>query len=283
MIKKLRKLKKRYKTYRKLGTKYRENPIEPWAFIRVKNEIKTIEACLESIIPVIKKGVIGYHRLSNNEKDDGTEKYIIEFCKKNPGYILYKYNYEVFPARDEKYKNLSQISINNRLDSFYNAVLEQIPKNEWMIKIDCDHVYDTEKLKKCMYLPKEDNDIISLTRFNLHYENEKLYVIKEDSLYDVGDHWLLKNNKLQFKFCSGIENGKFYAWEQLVLPKGRKVYNTGLFNWHFPFIKSSRKISKENLIEFDKYKVSLYNKLYYHIERDMINQGRIVEICRKFK
>lgn len=68
--------------YRKLGKRYRDVPVEPWAFIRVKNEIKTIDACLESILPVIKKGVIGYHLLPEGEVDDGTEKYILDFCKK---------------------------------------------------------------------------------------------------------------------------------------------------------------------------------------------------------
>ncbi len=54
--KKLRELKRRYKNYRRLNKKYRITPIEPWAFIRIKNEISTVQSCLESIIPVIKKG-----------------------------------------------------------------------------------------------------------------------------------------------------------------------------------------------------------------------------------
>lgn len=282
MNRRIKELKTRYKKYRKLNKNYRKTPVEPWAFIRVKNEIKTIKACLESIIPVIKKGVIGYHKLAENENDDGTEEYIIKFCNENSGYVLYKYENEVITADDDRYKELSKIPIKNRLDSYYNSVLEQIPKGEWIIKIDCDHVYDTEKIRRCMYLPKEDNDVISFARFNLHYDDKKLYVIKKDSFYDVGDHWLLKNNGLYFKFCSGIKNNKFYAWEQLVIPEGRKIYNTGLFNWHFPFIKSSRTILKKDLIEFSKFKVSLYDKLYYHIKKDMINQERIEEICKKF-
>ena len=205
MIKKLRRLKKRYKTYRKLGIKYRKNPIEPWAFIRVKNEIKTVQSCLESIVPVIKKGVIGYHKLLENEIDDGTEEYIIEFCKKNPNFILFKYDFTVIPANDIRYRELENIPLENRLDSYYNAVLSKIPRNEWFIKIDCDHVYDTEKLKKLMYLPKKDTDIISYSRLNLHYENEKLYVIKNPTLFDVGDSWLLKN-------------------EDIFRDKGRKVF-----------------------------------------------------------
>ena len=33
-------------------------PIRPYAFIRVHNEIKTIDACLKSILPVVEGGVI---------------------------------------------------------------------------------------------------------------------------------------------------------------------------------------------------------------------------------
>ncbi|MEH1738767.1 hypothetical protein V6948_01065 [Fusobacterium varium] len=51
-------------------------PVESWAFIKVRNEIGTIDSCLKSILPVIKKGVIGY-----KDCDDGTEEYILEFCK----------------------------------------------------------------------------------------------------------------------------------------------------------------------------------------------------------
>ena len=74
-------------------------PIEPWAFIRVKNEIITIDSCLKSILPAIKKGVIGY-----NDCDDGTEEYILEFCKQNPGFIPVKYPYSVYPPSHEIYK-----------------------------------------------------------------------------------------------------------------------------------------------------------------------------------
>ena len=268
--KKLRELKRRYKNYRRLNKKYRITPIDPWAFIRIKNEISTFQSCLESIIPVIKKGVIGYHRLEENEVDDGTEIYITEFCKKYSGFILFKYDYNVIPANDKRYTKLSNIPIENRLDSYYNAVLSKIPRNEWFIKIDCDHVYDTEKLRKLMYLPKKDTDVISYSRLNLHYENKKLYVIKNPTLFDVGDSWLLKN-------------GRFFAYEGIIIPKNRNFYNTGLFNWHFPFIKISRNIEKNNLIEYEKYNFSLYDKLYYHIEKDMIDKERILNICKRFK
>lgn len=281
--KKINRLKRRLRKYRNINKKYRENPVEPWAFIRVKNEIKTVQACLESIIPVIKKGVIGYHKLSENEVDDGTEEYLKKFCKENPKYILFKYDFTVIPANDIRYEKLDNIPLENRLDSYYNAVLSKIPQNEWFIKIDCDHVYDTDKLKKLMYLPKKDTDIISYSRLNLHYEDGKLYVIKNPTLFDGGDSQLLKKENIYFDFFQGHKEGKFFAYEGIVIPKGRKFYNTDLFNWHFPFVKTSRDIEKEKLLEFNKVKFSLYDKLYYHIKKDMIDEERIMEICKNFK
>ena len=70
---KRKEFRKKYKNKRiyldKIENYKNNNSVEPWAFIRVKNEIKTIEASLNSILPVIKKGVIGY-----NECTDGTEE-----------------------------------------------------------------------------------------------------------------------------------------------------------------------------------------------------------------
>lgn len=272
--------------YRNIEKKQREIAVEPWAFIRVKNEIKTIEQCLNSISSVIKKGVIGYHILSEGEVDDGTEKFILEFCKKNKGYIAFKYEHEVIPADDKRYLNSFNIKKENRLDSFYNAVLEKIPQNEWLIKIDCDHIYDTEKLKKIMYLPKSNKDVISFSRFNLHYSDNKLYVLKDDYIRDPVDHWLVYNNNLLFNFISGEKNGKFYAWEQLNLREKRKkneikIYFTNLFNWHFPFIKNSRNIEKSKLIEFENFKFKWWEILIYHISKDMCDQEKIMKYLNK--
>ena len=268
--------------YKNINKKYTRNPITPWAFIRVKNEIETIEQCLNSILPVIKKGVIGYHKLSDNEIDDGTEKFILEFCKNNRGYIPYKYEYEVIPANDKRYLNFKKVNKENRLDSFYNAVLQQIPKNEWIIKIDCDHIYDTEKLKKLMYLPQNIEEVILFSRFNLHYFNKELYVIRDDYLRNPGDHWLIYNNNLFFDFKIQEKNRKLYAWEQLNLKekikkKEIKLYNTDLFNWHFPFIKSSRNIDESNLIEFDRFKFKWWEVFLYKISKDMYDKEKIIK------
>lgn len=267
--------------YRKLGKIYRKDPVEPWAFIRVKNEIKTVKSSLESILPVIKKGVIGYHKLSIDEKDDGTIEYLKKFCRENKGYKLFEYKHEVIPANDKRYKTLNKVYAEQMLDSYYNAVLEMIPKGEWIIKIDCDQVYDTEKLRQSLYLPKNEDDVISLGRFNLHYDKGNLFYLKEDTLYDPGDHWILKNQDIHFEFRSGNKNGKFFAWELLVFEKKRKIYNTEVFIWHFPFMKNSRNISDEEIEKFEKFKLKWRDFIKFKLSKKMYNKERILKYLIK--
>lgn len=53
-----------------------KSPLNHWAYVRVKNEARTLRASLDSILPAIQRGVIGY-----NDCDDGSEEIILEFCK----------------------------------------------------------------------------------------------------------------------------------------------------------------------------------------------------------
>lgn len=102
-----------------------KSPLNPWAFIRVKNEAITLKASLESILPAIQRGVIGY-----NDCTDGSEEIILEFCKQYPSFIPIKYPYEI-QIQNPK-------SEENKLYSYYNYVASFIPKDEWLIKIDVD-------------------------------------------------------------------------------------------------------------------------------------------------
>ncbi|KYL04426.1 hypothetical protein [Fusobacterium necrophorum] len=274
--------------YRKLGVKYREEPIEIWAFVRAKNEIKTIESCLNSILPVIQKGVIGYNKLKE-EEDDGTEAFILDFCKKNPGFIPFQYEHEVIPANDMRYQDISAIPVENRLDTYYNAVLSKLPKNVWMMKIDCDHVFDTEKLVQLPYLIKEDKDMLSFTRMNLHYENEQLFFINIYTIAAPDDWLLLKNTNLVFKFSSGYkENGSFFAWEYLEnetedLFFQRKIYYTDLISWYFPFMKIGKCLERRYFTPFSDFEISPKLKKKFHISEDMLDETRILEFCKNFK
>lgn len=259
----------RYKRVRINEIKEKENPIEPWAFIRVKNEIRTIEASLNSILPVIKKGVIGY-----NDCTDGSEEFILEFCKRNKGFIACKYPYEVYPPSHEAYKKEGEEE--RKLAAYYNWVLSKIPKNEWIIKIDCDHIYDTKKLKKVLSIPQSSNDCVILSRLNLHYLNGKLYTFKnEKELIESKDHWIINNHDLHFVNYSGFTSeGKYLACETLDI-KNRNLIVTDLINWHFPAIKKQREMNDlERLNPFSEY-LKKYPR--YKITEDMLDEKRIIK------
>ncbi len=270
-------------------------PIEPWAFIRVRNEIVTIDSCLKSILPAIKKGVIGY-----NDCDDGTEEYIIEFCKQNPGFIPAKYDYKVRPAFNNQKINYQEIKNGEKnLADYYNYVLSFIPENEWLIKIDCDHIFDAEKLKKIFYLPKKNNDIVILSRLDLHYDGKELYVIGEKPLIESKDNWIVKNKNLNFKLVSyeTIKNSKEFIIECESLYKNNEMINssisekqynfiyTELVNWHFPLVKKWRTNLKDynqnsKLIKFIEYKKNA--PINTKINENMLDEKRILEVCKRF-
>lgn len=265
-------------------------PIEPWAFIRVKNEIITIDSCLKSILPVIKKGVIGY-----NDCDDGTEEYILEFCKQNPGFIPVKYSEVIYPVNHEIYKK-EGIEEEKKLAAYYNYVLSYIPKNEWIIKIDCDHVYDSEKLKKLFYLPKKGNDFVVISRINLHVINNLIYAITNTPILEDKDHFIVKNKGLNFKNIWWLDqNNKFIACEALYIngelatsTKVQKRYNfiySEVNNYHFPIAKKWR----NNLGEYIKNSsfiplIEIKNELEKSnkIDKRMLDEKKILEIYNSF-
>lgn len=170
-----------------------------------------------------------------------------------------------------------------KLPAYYNAVLEKIPKGEWLIKIDCDHVYDAEKLKKLFSLIKHPNDCVIISKLNLHYDGKNLFALKKGTFNEVKDHWIIKNEKLNFILAKEYYrdeqgNEKMNACEGLEV-KSRNLIFSDLTNWHFPFIKNSRNIEKEKLISLDEFK-KIYTK--NKITEDMLDENRILEICKKF-
>lgn len=176
-----------------------KSSLNPWAFIRVKNEAITLRASLESILPAIQRGVIGY-----NDCTDGSEEIILEFCKQYPSFIPVKYPYEVQIENPQSEKN--------KLYNYYNYIASFIPKNEWLIKIDVDHIYDAKKLYKSFYIPQKDNDIVSIARLNIAVENNKVYIVPH-YFVDVADHWLIKNNQLKWEEVLIVEDG--FDWIEI--------------------------------------------------------------------
>lgn len=256
--------------------------INPYAFIRVHNEIATIKTCMESIQPVIKKGVIGYHLPLDNQQDDGTIRYLENFCKQNPGYQLIQYPHKVYPANHPIYKNIDQVPVEERLDSFYNAILAHIPQNEWLIKIDADQIYHTAILSVLLQKNFDKNLVVWFGRYNLHYDfyTKKLFNINNPFISREKDHWLIYNNNLHFTFDSGYLNKKFYAWELLdvnQLNPSFKLVEYPIFSWHFPDLKLSRHQASKN------YKLSSYQAIEHPcLPEIMTNEKLILNICQTF-
>ncbi|EAH9861872.1 beta-1,4-N-acetylgalactosaminyltransferase, partial [Campylobacter jejuni] len=251
-----------------------KSPLNPWAFIRVKNEAITLKASLESILPAIQRGVIGY-----NDCTDGSEEIILEFCKQYPSFIPIKYPYEI-QIQNPK-------SEENKLYSYYNYVASFIPKDEWLIKIDVDHIYDAKKLYKSFYIPKNKYDVVSYSRVDIHYFNDNFFLCKDNNdniLKEPGDCLLINNYNLKWKevLIDRINNNwkkatkqsfssNIHSLEQLKY-KHRILFHTELNNYHFPFLKKHRAqdIYKYNWISIEEFKKFYLQNINHKIEPSMI-------------
>lgn len=260
-----------------------KSPLNPWAFIRVKNEAITLRASLESILPAIQRGVIGY-----NDCTDGSEEIILEFCKQYPSFIPVKYPYEVQVENPK--------SEENKLYNYYNYVASFIPQGEWLIKIDVDHIYDAKRLYKSFYIPQKDNDVVSIARMNFAICENKVYIVPNYYM-DVTDHWLVKNiqlqweevlilgNSFEWKEISQKEKYKYQSLSsyEILRLKKHAIYHTELTNWHFPFIKKHRNIQKKddwiNINQFIKNYPELINN---KIDKSMLNEDKILKIYNNF-
>lgn len=265
------------KDYRPLH-KGTNKPVEPWAFIRVKNEMITMPKSLESILPVIKKGVIGY-----NDCTDGSKQFIEEFCKRNVGFIPYEYPHEVYPPCSPKY--FDNPKEENRLDTYYNQVLKFIPNDTWMLKIDMDHIYDPVKLGRFLRLPRSQQECFVVANLNLHVENGQVFV-RKDHPFTAGD-MILQFRDSSFKFIMDqylVDDG-YYACETMVRDNRqvKRIY-TDLFNYHFPYIKKYRTVDSGNLLPFDDFIKDILPTMRYGflIPKEMLDKERILSIYRGF-
>ncbi|EAK0442793.1 beta-1,4-N-acetylgalactosaminyltransferase [Campylobacter lari] len=260
-----------------------KSPLNPWAFIRVKNEAITLRASLESILPAIQRGVIGY-----NDCTDGSEEIILEFCKQYPSFIPKKYPYEV-QIQNPK-------SEENKLYSYYNYVASFIPQNEWLIKIDVDHYYDAKKLYKSFYIPKKDYHVVSYSRIDFAFNDGKFYVYRDKEgmiLRSPGDCLLIRKANLIWKEI--LINGDTFNWNiakediknaksyEILNSRNRIYFTTELNNYHFPFIKSYRKNDCNQLtwIDLDKFIKDYKEKLKDQIDFEMLKYKVLNQIYEK--
>lgn len=120
----------------------RHEPEKVAAFVRVKNEINTIEACLKSIERVFDRIVIIYV----DEPDDGTVAFVKKWCDAREKCFHYAYPYSVLPSHHEKYQ--TGFDDKNSLAAYTNFGVEKFEPEEWIVKLDADQIYLTDELKK---------------------------------------------------------------------------------------------------------------------------------------
>lgn len=233
-------------------------PIKPYAFIRVHNEIATIDTCMKSILPAVKGGVIGFHH--SDEEDDGTRDYVLAFCKKYPQFTPVEYPHKVIGAGDKEYRN-PNIDPHRKLDAYYNFIWDKLPKNEWIIKIDCDHIYNAKYVKDLCRLPFNEDECVFLSRLNLKVIDDEVYLIKGQELVEPGDSWILYNGDLipksPFGFYLEDNEDVYRAREKFShnIKNHKRIFSI-LSNWHFPYIKKRR---QDLMIDFNALEIS---KLY---------------------
>ena len=256
-------------------------PIRPYAFIRVHNEIRTIDACLKSILPVVEGGVIGF-----NSCTDGTKEYILAFCEKYQQFTPVEYPYDVIPGNDIRYKE-EHLDLNTRLDSYYNFVWSKLPKNKWIIKVDGDHIWHPKKTIELCKLPIRKKDCVILNRINLHCHDGKCYIHKTRPFAEGGDSWIIYNRNIHFEFWRGWIDDQFSAYEVLHLPKKeRKRILAPLTNWHFPHIKNQRSLFNPTewilIQDFDFQKYFREHNMQGRVADEMLDEEFILRSFNNF-
>lgn len=259
-----------------------KSPLNPWAFIRVRNEELTLKQSLESILGAIQRGVIGY-----NDCIDKSEEIILDFCKKHPSFIPAKYPYNVVlenPKNEE-----------NKMHNYYKFVLSFIPKDEWMVKIDVDHIYDAKLLYKTFYIPRAKNHIVVYPRINFIYKDKAIFIQNsgENGFLSGCDQLLVYRDNIDFierktsKAAQWIDKNDHQAIlysESQFIPNDRRYIHAPLMQWHFPAIKKRRVnfIEHLDLITLEDFKIKNKHLLNNKIPPYMLEEDLIMNLINNF-
>ena len=177
------------------------------AFLRVKDEIKTIEACLNSIDGVFDRIVI-IHSL---EKDDGSVALMRNWCKERDYCEIHEYPYMVIPSHDIRYAK--RVLYENTLAAYYNFGLTFFEPEEWVVKIDGDQVYLKKELQKFVQIirqEKQDNLVLFMKGYNSLVRKGQLVLQKDIPINGLDkDHFAIKRKNL-LPFKQGLFWEKFY-------------------------------------------------------------------------
>lgn len=248
------------------------------AFLRVKDEIKTIEACLESIKGVFDRIVI----IHSNEKDDGSVAFMHKWCLKNKSAHceIYEYPYDVIPSHSGKYSR--KYNYENTLAAYNNFGLKYFDAEEWVVKIDADQVYLKEELQKVVSkikLENPDNTKYSLIGYNTFKWHDYLVKYKPTPFNGQnGDSYFVKRKNID-----GFKHAGLYEITHYKNLKNKVKWQTPVW-FHFMknlktsgYIRDNNSVAKDSVLFLSSEEKQLFNNKirpflknseYYHIKLD---------------
>lgn len=271
-----------------------KSPLNPWAYIRIKNEATTLTESLHSMLPAFQRGVIGY-----NDCNDGSEEMIEEFCAKYPSFIPAKYPHPIEMENPKSEKN--------KLYAYYNFCLSFIPEDEWLLKIDADHIYDAKGLFCSFYIPKSKREIVAFPRINFILKEGEIFVQRQknsnlfhqsDVFLDGMDQCLILRKYLTHQermaspqsrwiFSKYQSNAMTLSLENPILSHRIKTcYQTYLTQWHFPACKKDRHhcINHLELIPLKDFKDSIKDATFASkIDPLMLQEDYILSLFERLQ
>ncbi len=226
------------------------------AFLRVKDEIKTIEATLNSIDGVFDKIVI----IHSNEKDDGSVALMNAWCGKREYCEIHEYPHPVVPSHQYKGK----VPFENQLASYNNFGLSFFEPEEWVVKIDADQVYLTDRLKEFVSFLKQNennNKKFGLIGYNTFSFNGQFVKYRRVPINAVGGDSYVVQRKNINKFVSlgQFEDTQFQGitekrvWDKPVWFHFMKSIKSG------GIVRDKDKISENEVSFLTKEEADLFN------------------------
>ncbi|WP_104712639.1 hypothetical protein [Helicobacter cetorum] len=258
-----------------------DSPLNPWAFIRVKNENTTLKASLLSMLGAIQRGVIGF-----NDCNKEATKIILDFCKAFPTFIPVPYPYSVIQANPKDRWNKTY--------QYYDFVLNFIPKNQWVIKIDCDHIYEPKKLYKSFYSVTSSLQKLNYCLVNFMVFDKEIRVahVKNDSnsFYgfkdSIGDQSLFYNYGVSHAEYTSKASYGIRSIESIVFEHERvNIKDKELMQWHFPYFKKEREYLQtlENSLSIEEFKTYHKNLINTRIDEKMLDRKVLEKIVAGFE
>lgn len=165
------------------------------AYIRIKNEMRTLPAVLASIDGLFDKIVI----IHSNEPDDGSNAYAKKWCDKRPICKIYEYPYAVIPSHDNRYNG--KYKYENSLAAYYQFGLNKFAPEEWVMKIDADQVYIRPRLQDILTQVRStsnnDSFLYGVYGFNTLVWHNQLVKFAANPFNGVNlDHFIVKQKNI---------------------------------------------------------------------------------------